>query len=66
DSPALAALRRRFETPVGAAEGCGDCEHRAACHGGCPAVPYYAGRGLHDYDPLSCVKVLRGARASYL
>ncbi|MCK7475976.1 MAG: SPASM domain-containing protein [Rhodopseudomonas palustris] len=59
ESPALAALRRRFETPVGVADGCGECEHRAACHGGRPAVPYCAGRGLYDYDPLSCVKVLR-------
>ena len=66
ESPALAALRRRFEMPVGVVDGCGACEHRTACHGGCPAIPYAAGRGLYDYDPLSCVKVLRGDRASYL
>ncbi len=58
-------FRERFTRTVDEREECKECAHRSDCHGGCPAVGYYAGEGILGLDPSSCYKIYQEARETY-
>jgi SynChlorMet cassette radical SAM/SPASM protein ScmE len=55
-------FRERFTRTVDEIEECKDCSYKSNCHGGCPAVGYYAGKGIMGLDPSSCYKIFEEAK----
>lgn len=53
-SPAIQEFRDRFSHTVDERAECAACAYRQKCGGGCPAVPFYMGRGIVGLDPTSC------------
>jgi SynChlorMet cassette radical SAM/SPASM protein ScmE len=58
-------FRERCTRTVDEREECKDCPYRTNCHGGCPAVGYYAGEGIMGLDSSSCYKHYQEARETY-
>jgi SynChlorMet cassette radical SAM/SPASM protein ScmE len=58
-------FRKRLTRTVDEREECKDCPYKAKCHGGCPAVGYYAGEGIMGFDPSSCYKIFKEAEEIY-
>lgn len=58
-------FRSRFLHTVDDIEECKDCLYKSRCHGGCPAVPYYTGKGIIAADPMSCYKIYKEANLRY-
>ena len=49
-------LRERYETPVTAIPGCGDCRYAGFCTGGCPAAVFARHGTLKAVDEENCYK----------
>jgi SynChlorMet cassette radical SAM/SPASM protein ScmE len=59
-------FRERYTRRMDSFVECKDCIYASLCRGGCPAIPYYMGRGIEGWDPLSCYKVFTGEMESYV
>jgi SynChlorMet cassette radical SAM/SPASM protein ScmE len=59
-------FRERYSRRMDSFPECRDCIYTSLCRGGCPAIPYYMGRGIEGWDPLSCYKVFTGEMESYV
>jgi SynChlorMet cassette radical SAM/SPASM protein ScmE len=59
-------FRERYARRIDTFPECRDCVYTFICRGGCPAIPYYMGRGIEGWDPLSCYKVFTGEKESYV
>jgi SynChlorMet cassette radical SAM/SPASM protein ScmE len=59
-------FRKRYSRNMDYFEECRGCPYSDICRGGCPAVPYYMGRGIDGWDPLSCFRVFSGEIKSYV
>jgi len=59
-------FRERYARRMDSFPECRDCDYTFLCRGGCPAIPYYMGRGIEGWDPLSCYKVFTGEMESYV
>ena len=59
-------FRERYARRMDSFTECKDCNYTSLCRGGCPAIPYYMGRGIEGWDPLSCYKVFTGEMESYV
>lgn len=55
-SPAINAVRRRWDVPLSALEECKDCQYTGFCTGGCPASVMAKSGRLIGIDPLSCYR----------
>jgi len=59
-SPAINAVRYRYEVPLTSVSTCAACPYTGFCAGGCPAL-VMAQKGRHiGIDPLSCYRYLKG------
>lgn len=54
NSPAMAEFRRRFSYSMENIPACASCSFKAACTGGCPAIPYQLSGTIFDRDLHSC------------
>jgi SynChlorMet cassette radical SAM/SPASM protein ScmE len=59
-------FRERYVRRMNSFPECRDCVYMSLCRGGCPAIPFYMGRGIEGWDPLSCYKVFTGKMESYV
>ncbi len=66
NSEMFGRFRERYSRRMDFFEECRDCPYAHICRGGCPAVPYYMGRGIDGWDPLSCFRVFSGEIKGYV
>jgi SynChlorMet cassette radical SAM/SPASM protein ScmE len=59
-SPAINAVRYRYETPLTSVSTCTSCPYAGFCAGGCPALVMAQKGRLLGIDPLSCYRYLKG------
>lgn len=64
DSKGFRQFRERYSRTMDSFKECRNCSYIGLCRGGCPAIPYYLGRGIGGWDPLSCYMVFTGKMAS--
>jgi SynChlorMet cassette radical SAM/SPASM protein ScmE len=65
-SEGFTEFRKRYSRKMDFFEECQDCRYASVCKGGCPSIPYNTGRGIDGWDPLSCFKVFKGRKKSYV
>ena len=66
NSEGFRQFRKRYSRSIDSFVECQNCTYTSLCRGGCPAIPYYLGRGIEGWDPLSCYKVFTGKIESYV